>query len=688
MKQRALLAAVCFLFLLGTASGQTGTVLTNFDHAVRDGLFSTAPSGSQIWDAWTWGNPVTTMWDTSGGAQFEGEGALKIDWFNLATPGWGWYGNLWFHWTDAYGNPGGTYFDLSTRDTLKLRYKVLSATSDSVRHFKLILFLYDGSELGVGGDPRGEPWISRADVRLDVVTPEWQTVSIPLVDLGEVPEDSTVGRGFMWDPNPDIYGPRNKQLDFHKIMGFRIDISTSTWDDIGDCGGSILFDLWEATGNISRPIDTAPPEPTAGLAVNATPGVDFSNTLSWSMTTEPFGLYDAFYSNRPITDLSDPLLDILGSGLETTVTELDHALFAPNVDQDVTYYYNVVTYDRSRNRGTLPASVSRTAPAKGIPTINDGAPAGFFADGDLTDWAGIGPTLVYKEFGSEVGGATGAVVDDSTDLSGKAYLAADNTYLYVAFDVVDDLVYFGNTDRYDSPELFIGLYDSHGRSHSGYERGSEPDYYMRFEQDSALLGYYESWNVIAPYVLYTGEDYLFTPKAPPASGYIVEARLRWDSLASKVGDNLFVPQEGMKVPLGIGINDRDTSADREGALYHGKEGNWQSPMNWKFTWIGDQMYVTSVPGEEGLPGSFELQQNYPNPFNPRTQIVYDLPRTLPVKLTVYDILGRSVAQLVNGMQGAGRHVAEFDATRFASGTYIYRLQAGGFTDTKKMMILK
>jgi hypothetical protein len=111
-------------------------------------------------------------------------------------------------------------------------------------------------------------------------------------------------------------------------------------------------------------------------------------------------------------------------------------------------------------------------------------------------------------------------------------------------------------------------------------------------------------------------------------------------------------------------------------------------MNWKFTWIGDQMYVTSVPGEEGLPGSFELQQNYPNPFNPRTQIVYDLPRTLPVKLTVYDILGRSVAQLVNGMQGAGRHVAEFDATRFASGTYIYRLQAGGFTDTKKMMILK
>jgi hypothetical protein len=84
----------------------------------------------------------------------------------------------------------------------------------------------------------------------------------------------------------------------------------------------------------------------------------------------------------------------------------------------------------------------------------------------------------------------------------------------------------------------------------------------------------------------------------------------------------------------------------------------------------------------------ELAQNYPNPFNPATTISFQIANTETVSLKVYDMLGREVAVLMNGQQNAGRYDVRFDATRFASGIYFYRLQAGGFTEMKKMILVK
>ena len=89
-----------------------------------------------------------------------------------------------------------------------------------------------------------------------------------------------------------------------------------------------------------------------------------------------------------------------------------------------------------------------------------------------------------------------------------------------------------------------------------------------------------------------------------------------------------------------------------------------------------------------LPQRTSLSQNYPNPFNPTTQITYQLSESGPVKLTVYDLLGREVATLFDGDQTAGIHKLTFDASRLASGTYIYRLISGMNTLSKKMLILK
>ncbi|PIO49161.1 MAG: alkaline phosphatase [[Chlorobium] sp. 445] len=91
---------------------------------------------------------------------------------------------------------------------------------------------------------------------------------------------------------------------------------------------------------------------------------------------------------------------------------------------------------------------------------------------------------------------------------------------------------------------------------------------------------------------------------------------------------------------------------------------------------------------EVMPKGFALEQNYPNPFNPTTTIRYSLPQAAQVSLKVYDILGREVAQLVNMRQAAGVYVAQFNAANLPSGMYFYRLEAGSYRETRKMMLVK
>jgi len=88
------------------------------------------------------------------------------------------------------------------------------------------------------------------------------------------------------------------------------------------------------------------------------------------------------------------------------------------------------------------------------------------------------------------------------------------------------------------------------------------------------------------------------------------------------------------------------------------------------------------------PKEFKLEQNYPNPFNPATSIRYQVSSISSVSLKVYDILGSEVATLVNEEQQPGYYEVQFDASKFASGVYVYRLSAGSYVSVKKMMMVK
>ena len=89
-----------------------------------------------------------------------------------------------------------------------------------------------------------------------------------------------------------------------------------------------------------------------------------------------------------------------------------------------------------------------------------------------------------------------------------------------------------------------------------------------------------------------------------------------------------------------------------------------------------------------LPDKYNLSQNYPNPFNPSTRIMYSIPTTGLVKLKIFDILGKEVMTLVNEIKTAGDYGIDFDGRSLSSGIYFYKLEAGEFTATKKMMLVK
>jgi hypothetical protein len=90
----------------------------------------------------------------------------------------------------------------------------------------------------------------------------------------------------------------------------------------------------------------------------------------------------------------------------------------------------------------------------------------------------------------------------------------------------------------------------------------------------------------------------------------------------------------------------------------------------------------------GKPTSYSLLQNYPNPFNPSTTIRYQIPKPGLVTLKVYDILGREITTLVNENKTEGSYDFTFNASRFASGVYIYQVRVNDYVSSKKMVLLK
>lgn len=439
--------------------------------------------------------------------------------------------------------------------------------------------------------------------------------------------------------------------------------------------------MW--TGNPA--IDVVPPvAPTGVAAVQGT----YQNLVTWiDVPNEDNSTYSVLASTNPITSLDDEGLETVARNIAPGTQLATHVLKAPLDDMELTYYYAVYATDAAGNEGELAKTDAVNNTAQGVATITPNF-AGFTADGDLSEWSELPKFRMFPSDGSGTV-VNNTVIDGDADLSLNAYVAMDNDYIYFAYDVEDDVVDVDTTKNSwmrDCPELYLGLYDWHGDSHTSLEKGTEPDLHFRFNSNQIIVDNWGGKILSRP----TSDDYHWEPKFP--TGYVVEGRISFDSLAAEDGvEGRFQPVVGMRIPFDIEVNDNDepSNPDRQGQLTYSKNNDGLSygdVSRWTYTWIGDQM--VGVEENSMTINTYELGQNYPNPFNPSTVINYSLANSGMVSLKVFNVLGQEVLTLVDQNQNAGQYQIKFDASQLSSGVYIYRIQSGSFVSSRKMMLLK
>jgi hypothetical protein len=146
----------------------------------------------------------------------------------------------------------------------------------------------------------------------------------------------------------------------------------------------------------------------------------------------------------------------------------------------------------------------------------------------------------------------------------------------------------------------------------------------------------------------------------------------------------FIPTESHRVGSTYATNFYDRNTGNNEALYYRIAAFDTSGNMGRFS----EEVVIRLRSRPELPTEFALYQNYPNPFNPSTTIRFDIPVASHVSIRVFDILGREVAVLADELRNAGSHEVVWNAQNVASGVYVYRMQAGGFIENKKLVLLR
>ncbi len=504
----------------------------------------------------------------------------------------------------------------------------------------------------------------------------WKEVKVPLRDF-----DRFAG---VWDD--DLGQMVDGEFDSTKVAGFGI------WSSGQALTGKVIYldDMY--TG--SPVFDFVPPAQVTG--VSAAPG-DYYNLVYWSdVEGEEGETYNVYASEKPISDVHDPAVEVIATGITEGVQNAVHNLMYPLKDHSVTYYYAVECVDASGNVGPAGVSDAITNKAQGVPTIADHAPANFAADGDFSEWDQITPWVLMP---SQNNIAAGDFENDD-DLTATVWLAMDDNYLYVAADVADNVFHYdanlvATWWTQDAFEMFIGLWDQNGKpvhdTSPESSRGSEPDYKLIFLQDRFYNEYKNNYfeKGSAPELTPNDPNYYFEEFG--GQDWALEAKIPLDSIA--FGDDLrFHPQRGMRLMFDLVFHDNDGNG-WEGNLSWSPNNRDQAYLNqheWTYTWIGDTTHtVTGLEdGSNKVAVSYALQQNYPNPFNPVTTIAYSIAKTSQVQLSVYNVLGQKILDLVNEKQSPGHYKVRWNAAPFASGVYFYKIKAGSFEQIRKMLLIK
>jgi hypothetical protein len=124
------------------------------------------------------------------------------------------------------------------------------------------------------------------------------------------------------------------------------------------------------------------------------------------------------------------------------------------------------------------------------------------------------------------------------------------------------------------------------------------------------------------------------------------------------------------------------------SLYYYRLKQVNNDKSFNYSLPVEVVLITDVNETTNVIHNFALSTNYPNPFNPSTTINYQLPKQSHVTMKIFDVLGRELVTLVNGVEESGYKSVNFDASELPSGVYFYRVQAGSFVQTNKMVLMK
>lgn len=238
----------------------------------------------------------------------------------------------------------------------------------------------------------------------------------------------------------------------------------------------------------------------------------------------------------------------------------------------------------------------------------------------------------------------------------------------------------------NNPKVGFSVWSDH-RNATAMNMGSYfPDFAMRVAPNAfGMNGIADTQYVFVsvPAVKLYNDTALFSAAVtnPPGTGTITLALINKTTNTPQSMLTVFPDSLRMRIITAGGVPNGNYNIRVQG---NGPNG---TPVHERFVNI-NVGFVGIVSNNSGIPKEYGLSQNFPNPFNPATKISLSLPSSGNVRLIVFDMLGREVAAIINNRMNAGFYTIDWDASAYPSGVYFYKLTAGDFTETKKMILIK
>ncbi|MBU2444960.1 MAG: T9SS type A sorting domain-containing protein [Bacteroidetes bacterium] len=478
-------------------------------------------------------------------------------------------------------------------------------------------------------------------------------------------------------------------FNMSKITAFRIEAAV---ENLTVPQRLLFTDIW--TGNPS--IDVIPPAAPASVSVSTDPSYPYVNLVSWAdVTSETGETYNVYASLYPITKLDTNTVVQIAANVPEGTTSIPHRLYYPLKDHAISYYYAVETVDKAGNVSTTfaatPAPYTNVGKKRAVISLNP--PQNFIADANLNEWTNIVPYTMNPKRNIYSG-----IISDSLDYSAEVYVAIDSAFLYVAFDVLDDVFSWRSTNTQqwwedENIEFYFGLYQL-SRPHQVFQRGKEPDYRIVFIPNRLM----RSTPGYPDLDIYQNNTANYIWKDFGGRDYIIEAKIALSNI--RVSDDaIFKPKRGIEIPFEIFAADADVvNGGNQSYLQLGDNPALNpfhgGPSKWTFAWIGVPDWVTGVEKtDNSIPTMFEVMQNYPNPFNPSSTIRFAIPHQSLVTIKIYNMLGQEVKTLMNKEMSPGLYNVQWDGKdnhgqSAVSGVYVYRVVAGQYSQSMKMLLLK